>query len=42
MRSYLHPGALAIVMVSLTTPVGAQLPVNDEPLTAKWRRASGP
>jgi hypothetical protein len=23
-------------MVSMTAPVGAQLPVNDEPLTAKW------
>ena len=36
MRSHMHPAILAIAMVSMTAPVGAQLPVNDEPLTGKW------
>ena len=36
MRLRLHPALLAIAMASLTASAGAQLPVNDEPLTAKW------
>jgi kynurenine formamidase len=36
MRSLLHPAILAIALASLMAPAGAQLPVNDEPLTGKW------
>ena len=36
MRSQLHPAILAIALASLIAPAGAQLPVNDEPLTGKW------
>ncbi len=36
MRSRLHLAILAFAMVSLTAPVGAQVAVNDEPLTSKW------
>jgi len=35
MSSRLQP-AIVVVLAALTAPVGAQLPVNDEPLTAKW------
>ena len=33
MPSRLQP-AIVVVLAALTAPVGAQLPVNDEPLTA--------
>ena len=36
MPSHLQPAIVAVVLAALTAPVGAQLPVNDEPLTAKW------
>ncbi len=36
MRLHWQPAFLALAIASLTASVGAQQPVNDEPLTAKW------
>jgi len=36
MPSRLQPAFVAVVLAALTAPAGAQLPVNDEPLTARW------
>ena len=36
MRTHRSHVLVAIALTSLAAPAGAQLPVNDEPLTAKW------
>jgi kynurenine formamidase len=36
MRYPLHSAIIGIALAALTTSAAAQLPVNDEPLTAKW------
>ena len=38
MPSRLQP-AIVVILAALTAPVGAQLPVNDAPLTEKWAPA---